>query len=67
MATADTKRDPAKPVSTQEDLEDLLEEGLASGEARPVAESDWERLRQRAAAGIETRKSRAITSLEVVC
>ena len=57
MATADTNRDLVEPVSSREDLEALLEEGLASGEARPVADSDWERLRQRAAAGIETRKS----------
>lgn len=57
MAPPDTKQDPAKPLSTQEDLEALLEAGLASGESRPVAEGYWERLRQRADVGVEARNS----------
>ena len=44
-------------ISTREDLEVLLKAGLASGESRPVRESDWERLRQRAVVGIEARES----------
>jgi hypothetical protein len=51
------KHDPAKPVSTREELEELLLAGLASGEPRPVTDEDWERLRQRALAGTELRKS----------
>jgi hypothetical protein len=51
------KHDPAKPVSTREELEELLLAGLASGEPRPVTDEDWERLRQCALAGIELRKS----------
>jgi hypothetical protein len=51
------KHDPAKPVATREELEELLLAGLASGEPRPVTDDDWERLRQRALAGTEVRRS----------
>ena len=54
---APNKHDPAKPVATREELEELLLGGLASGEPRPVTDEDWERLRQRALAGTELRKS----------
>jgi hypothetical protein len=52
-------RDPdaSKPVATREELEELLLAGLASGEPRPVTEQDWERLRKRALAGTDLRKS----------
>ena len=49
--------DPAKPVSSREQLEELLRDGLASGEPTPVTEQDWEALRRRALADIELRKS----------
>jgi hypothetical protein len=54
--TPPKKHDPAKPVATREELEELLLAGLASGEPRPVTDEDWERLRQRALAGTDLRK-----------
>lgn len=57
MARTATKHNPAKPVSSKEELEELLEAGLASGEPRAVTEADWEKLRRRALTGSETRKS----------
>ena len=51
------KHDPANPVATREELEELLLAGLASGEPRPVTEEDWEKLRRRALAGTEIRKT----------
>jgi len=51
------KHDPAEPVVKQEELEELLLAGLESGEPRPVTEEDWERLRRRALADTEIRKS----------
>lgn len=56
-ATAPKKHDPAKPVDTREELEELLLAGLESGEPRSVTDEDWERLYQRALAGTELRKS----------
>ena len=56
-ATAPKKHDPAKPVATREELEELLLAGLTSGEPRSVTDEDWDRLYQRALAGIELRKS----------
>lgn len=56
-ATAPKKHDPAKPVATREELEELLLAGLASGEPRSVTDEDWERLYERALAGMELRKS----------
>ena len=55
--TPSKTHDPAKPVATREELEELLLAGLASGEPRPVTDEDWERLRQRALAGTDLRKS----------
>jgi hypothetical protein len=56
-ATPAKKHDPAKPVATREELEDLLLAGLVSGEPRSVTDEDWEGLYQRALAGMELRKS----------
>jgi hypothetical protein len=56
-ARSSKKHDPAEPVVTQEELEELLLAGLESGEPRPVTEEDWERLRRRALADTEIRKS----------
>jgi hypothetical protein len=39
--------DPAKPVSSKEELQELLLAGLESGEPRPVTEQDWEAWRRR--------------------
>lgn len=55
--TPSKKHDPANPVATQEELEELLLAGLASGERRLVTEEDWEKLRRRALAGTEIRKT----------
>jgi hypothetical protein len=49
--------DPDKPVSSQEELEQLLLAGLDSGEPRPFTRDDWEALRRRALANTEVRKS----------
>jgi hypothetical protein len=49
--------DPAKPVSTQEELENLLLSGLESGVAQPMTETDWQELRQLALANTDLRKS----------
>lgn len=49
--------EPAKPVASREQLQELLLAGLASGDPTPVTEQDWEALRQRALANIELRKS----------
>jgi hypothetical protein len=49
--------DPAKPVSTQDELEKLLLDGLGSGVAQPMTEDDWQDLRQLALAKIDLRKS----------
>jgi hypothetical protein len=55
--TPSKKHDPAKPVIAREELEALLLSGLESGEPAPVTDEDWERLRRRALAGTEIRKS----------
>lgn len=55
--TQPKKHDAADPVATREELEERLLAGLASGEPRPVTDEDWERLRQRALAGTDFRKS----------
>jgi hypothetical protein len=55
MATK--SHDPAKPVASKEELEELLLAGLESGEPRPVTEQDWEAWRRRALANTELRKS----------
>lgn len=49
--------DPAKPVESVEELEDLLLAGLESGEPRPMNDDDWDALRRRAMIGNELRKS----------
>ena len=49
--------DPAKPVSTQEELEKLLLAGLDSGPPQPMTESDWNALRELALANTDLRKS----------
>ena len=51
------KHDPAAPVATREELEELLLAGLASGEPRPMTDENWEQLRKRALAGTDLRKS----------
>ena len=48
---------PAKPVSSKEELEELLLAGLDSGDPTPFSEKDWEELRRRALANVELRKS----------
>lgn len=55
-AAALKKHDPAKPVATREELDELLLAGLASGEPRSVTDEDGDRLYQRALAGKELRK-----------
>jgi hypothetical protein len=58
MAASNIREDQAAPPGvTQEELEALLLAGLASGEPRPMTEDDWERLRERALAGVVVRKS----------
>ena len=57
MSDGKTKHVPEKPVSSREELEDLLVAGLESGDARPLDESDWDRLRARALEGTEVRRS----------
>jgi hypothetical protein len=42
--------DPAKPVSSKEELQEFLLAGLESGEPKPVTEQDWEAWRRRALA-----------------
>jgi hypothetical protein len=49
--------DPAKPVSTQDELEKLLLAGLDSGVAQPMTEADWNALRELALANTDLRKS----------
>lgn len=49
--------DPAKPVSTKDELEKLLLSGLDSGPAQPMTEDDWQALRQLALANTDLRKS----------
>ena len=43
-------------AETGEELEARLLEGLKRGEAKPLGEEDWERLRRRALASAELRK-----------
>lgn len=54
---ANKPHDPAKPVASKEELQELLLAGLESGEPRPVTEQDWEGWRRRALANTEPRKN----------
>jgi hypothetical protein len=47
---------PVKPVSTQEELENLLLSGLDSGVAQPMTQDDWQELRQLALANTDLRR-----------
>ncbi len=49
--------DPAAPVASIEELEELLIAGLESGEPHAMTDDDWDALRRRAMTDTELRKS----------